>query len=141
MKNKNTFEEEPQKKILIVDDDPVTLKMLEKILISAGNWVAQARNGKEALDIAKDFLPDLIVLDIMMPVMDGTETIEELEKDPQTKNIPVLFLTSIISKKEESRNLAANRCFLAKPIEKEKLLKEIEGCFERKGKSDNIGRI
>jgi len=131
MEKKNIQEEGPGKKILIVDDDLVTLKMLEKILLSEGYWVAKAINGKEALYIADDFLPDLIILDIEMPVMDGTEAMERLEKNPRTKNIPVFFLTSLISKNEESDNCAVNRRFLAKPIEKEKLLKEIEKCLER----------
>jgi CheY-like chemotaxis protein len=114
------------KKILIVDDDSVTLRMLEKILLSAGYWVAKAINGKEALYIADDFLPDLIILDIEMPVMDGTEAMERLEKNPRTKNIPVFFLTSLISKNEQSDNCTANRRILAKPIDRDELLKEVE---------------
>ena len=134
MEKSSVLKEGSEKKILIVDDDPVSLKILEKILLSAGYWVARARNGKEALSIAKDFSPDLIILDIVMPVMDGTETIAFLEKNPKTKKIPVVFLTSLISKQEEMRKFAANRCFLAKPVEKDKLLKEIERCL---GKSCN----
>jgi CheY-like chemotaxis protein len=129
--NKNILEEGPEKKILIVDDDLVTLEMLEKILLLEGYWVAKATNGKEALYIADEFQPDVIVLDIMMPIMDGTETKENLEKNPRTKNIPVLFLTSLISKKEELENRAANRRFLAKPIEREKLLEEVERDLEK----------
>ena len=127
--NKNIPEEGPEKKILIVDDDLVTLKMLEKILLSAGYWVVQATNGKEALYIADEFKPDLIILDIVMPIMDGTEAMEKLEKNPRTKNIPVLFLTSLISKKEEFDNCTANRRFLAKPIDRDKLLEEVERCI------------
>ena len=127
--NKNIPEEGPEKKILIVDDDSVTLEMLEKILLLEGYWVAKATNGKEALYIADEFKPDLIILDIVMPIMDGTEAMEKLEKNPRTKNIPVLFLTSLISKKEEFDNYTANRRFLAKPIDKEKLLEEIERCI------------
>ena len=127
--NKNIPEEGPEKKILIVDDDLVTLKMLEKILLSAGYWVVQATNGKKALYIAEDYLPDLIMLDIVMPVMDGTEAMEKLEKNPRTRNIPVLFLTSLISKKEEFDNCTANRRFLAKPIDRDKLLEEVERCI------------
>jgi len=119
-----------EKKVLIVDDDPVTLALLEKIFLSDGYWVAKAANGKDALYIADEFSPDVIILDIMMPVMDGTETIEFLEKNPRTKNIPVLFLTSLISKGEESSKFGSNRCFLAKPIEKDKLLKEVERWIE-----------
>ena len=120
-----------EKKILIVDDDSVTLGMLEKILLSAGYWVAKATNGKEALYTADDFLPDLIILDIVMPVMDGTEAMERLEKNPRTKNIPVMFLTSLISKDEEVDNCTTNRRFLAKPIDRDKLLKEVEKCLDK----------
>ncbi|MCK4932250.1 MAG: response regulator, partial [Candidatus Aminicenantes bacterium] len=84
MDNKNIPEEGPEKKILIVDDDSVTLEMLEKILLLEGYWVAKATNGKEALYIADEFKPDLIILDIVMPIMDGTEAMEKLEKNPRT---------------------------------------------------------
>ena len=120
-----------EKKILIVDDDPVTLKMLEKFLLSAGYWVAKATNGKEALYIADDFLPDLIILDIVMPVMDGTEAMERLEKNPRTKNIPVMFLSSLITKKDELGKFARNRRFLAKPIDRDKMLIEVERGLEK----------
>ena len=129
--NKNIPEEGPEKKILIVDDDPVSLEMLEKILLLEGYWVVKATNGKEALYIADEFQPDLIILDIVMPIMDGTEAMEKLEKNPRTKNIPVLFLTSLISKNDELGKFAKDRRFLAKPIDREKLLEEIEGRIEK----------
>jgi CheY-like chemotaxis protein len=130
MDHKNFLEEGPEKKILIVDDDQVTLEILEKILLLEGYWVAKATDGKAALYIADEFQPDIIILDIVMPIMDGTETLEKLEKNPRTKDIPVLFLTSLISEKEEFKNYTANRRFLAKPIEKQKLLEEVECCIE-----------
>jgi CheY-like chemotaxis protein len=126
MDKSETPGKDPAKKILIVDDDQITLTILEKIFLADGYWVAKATNGREALYIADDFCPDIIILDIMMPVMDGTETIIHLEKNPRTKDIPVLFLTSLISKNEESDNLAMNRCFLAKPIDRSQLLEEVE---------------
>ena len=135
-KNKLTLEGS-EKKILIVDDDPIAIKILEKILLSEGYWVAKATNGKEALYIADDFLPDVIILDIMMPVMDGAIALEYLERNPRTKNIPVLFLTSLISKKEELGLFSKDRRFLAKPVNKEKLLQEIEKCFDGRGKKDS----
>jgi two-component system alkaline phosphatase synthesis response regulator PhoP len=126
MARKDILEEGHEKKILIVDHDPVALEMLEKILVLEGYWVAKATNGLEALFIANKYKPDLIILDIVMPIVDGIEIIEQLGKNPKTKNIPALFLTSFISEKEEFKNHTENRSFLAKPIEKEKLLKEIE---------------
>jgi CheY-like chemotaxis protein len=131
MEKKQIPEVGSEKKILIVDDDSVTLKMLEKILLSAGYWVAKATNGKEALYIADDFFPDLIILDIMMPVMDGTEAMEKLKKNPRTKNIPVIFLSSLITKKDELRKFAKSKGYLAKPIEREKLLKKIEQVLKK----------
>jgi CheY-like chemotaxis protein len=132
MEKVEACEEELGKKILIVDDDHVTLTILEKIFLSDGYWVAKATNGRDALYIADDFCPDIIILDIMMPVMDGTETLIHLEKNPRTKDIPVLFLTSLITKKEESGKYIMNRCFLAKPIDKCNLLKEVENHLEKK---------
>ena len=131
MEKKQIPEVWDEKKILIVDDDPVTLKMLEKILLSAGYCVAKATNGKEALYIADDFLPNLIMLDIDMPVMDGTETIERLRENPRTKNIPVIFLSSLITNKDEMGKFAKNMGYLAKPIDREKLLKEIDKHLEK----------
>ena len=131
MESKKFQHEDSEKKILIVDDDPVTLKMLEKILLSEGYWVAKANNGKDALYIADDFLPDVIILDIMMPIMDGAITLNKLEKNPRTRNIPVLFLTSLISKTEELKKSIRNRRVLAKPIDKDMLLREISKCIEK----------
>ena len=136
MNAKNHQGGDQEKKILIVDDDPIILKTLERILLSEGYCVAKAVNGKDALYIADDFLPNVIILDIMMPVMDGTITVEYLEKNPRTRNIPVLFLSSLISKKEELLKFAKDRCFLAKPIDRDKLLREIENCLEKRSKNN-----
>lgn len=130
MEEKKSQSRGPEKKILIVDDDLVTLGILEKIFLSEGFWVAKTTSGREALYIADEFQPHVIILDIMMPVMDGTEAFEGLQNNPRTKEIPVLFLTSIISKKEETGKFSQNRRFMAKPIEKEKLIKEVEKCLE-----------
>jgi len=131
MSKNNIPANEPEKKILIVDDDPITLEILEKIFISEGYWIAKAANGKDALYIADVFLPDVIILDVMMPVMDGAITLKKLEENPRTRNIPVLFLTSLISKTEELKRSIKNRCVLAKPIDKDTLLREIKKSLEK----------
>jgi len=115
------------KKILIVDDDEVFLKMLEKTLVSSGYSVFQATNGKDAIDIAKSWEPHLIILDIMMPEMDGGETALVLEKDSATQNIPIIFMTSLLKKEDENKlTYSQMRSYMAKPYNKDELLAEIE---------------
>jgi CheY-like chemotaxis protein len=115
-----------KKKILIVDDDEVFLKMLKKTLSSSGYNVAKATNGKEAIEIVKNWCPHLIILDIMMPEMDGGETALALEKDPTTKNIPIIFMTSLLKKEDEDKlSYSQKRSYMAKPYDKDELLAEI----------------
>jgi len=114
------------KKILLVDDDEVMLTMLERSLADTGFSLAKASNGKDAVFLAKDWHPDLIVLDVMMPEMDGSEAADSLKKDPATKDIPVIFLTSLLSKAEEKQvTVSTGQTYLAKPLDREKLLSEI----------------
>lgn len=113
-------------KILLVDDDTITLKMLERCLLRYGFALAQAANGKDAVFLAKNWRPDLIILDIMMPEMDGSDAAEKLRSHPSTKHIPVIFLTSLVAKKEESRKAVMNGyTYLAKPFNEKTLLEEI----------------
>ena len=115
-----------EKKILIVDDDEVFLKMLEKTLITSGYSVSPATNGEDALEIAKNWCPDLIILDIMMPGMDGGEAALALEKDPITENIPIIFMTSLLKKEDENKlSYSKMRSYMSKPYNKEELLAEI----------------
>jgi two-component system sensor histidine kinase/response regulator len=115
-----------EKKILIVDDDEVFLKMLNKTLTSSGYSVSMATNGKDAIDAARDWRPHLIILDIMMPEMDGGEAALVLEKDPTTKNIPIIFMTSLLKKEDENKlTYSPKRSYMAKPYNKDELLAEI----------------
>ncbi|MFA5075653.1 MAG: response regulator, partial [Candidatus Babeliales bacterium] len=90
-------------KILAVDDEPSVLILLEKRLKGAGYEVFTASSGQEAIEIARKEQPALIVLDILMPGMDGSETASKLHQDPKTKDIPILFLTCLYTKREEER--------------------------------------
>jgi len=113
-------------KILMADDDTITLKMLEKCLLRYGFALAQASNGKDAVFLAKDWRPDLIILDIMMPDMDGSDAAEKLRNHPATKNIPVIFLSSLVAKNEEDGKRVMNGyTYLAKPFDERTLLAEI----------------
>lgn len=87
--------EQKKKKILLAEDDKfISLAYLDG-LKRAGYEVEHAKNGKEALEKAKSFLPDLIFLDIIMPEMNGFEALEEIKKDESLKNIPVIVLSNL----------------------------------------------
>ena len=81
-------------KVLVVDDDSDIVELLEYNLIKEGYTVVTASNGKKAIEIAKTFIPDLILLDIMMPQLDGIETGRILRANPEIKNTYILFLTA-----------------------------------------------
>jgi len=81
-------------KILIVDDTPANLDVLRKTLELEGYHISMARSGEIALQIAPNFKPDLILLDVMMPGLDGYETCQQLKANADTKNIPVIFITA-----------------------------------------------
>ena len=83
-----------QATILIVDDNPNNVQLLNAVMSMRGFDVMVAKNGLQALEIVKSELPDLILLDIMMPVMDGFEACRKLKECPETKNIPIIFLTA-----------------------------------------------
>jgi two-component system alkaline phosphatase synthesis response regulator PhoP len=81
-------------KVLVVDDEPAILELLEYNFSKKGAQVSLAKNGVEGLELAQRELPQVIVLDIMMPVMSGIEMCRLLKADPLLKNIPVLFLSA-----------------------------------------------
>ena len=116
------------KKILIVDDEPDVLLVLEKRLASAGYQVVKASNGPVGLVLAKAERPDLIILDVMMPEMGGEEVAAELCADPATRTIPVLFLTALFTKRDESSkgHAVGKQTFFAKPYDPQALLAEIK---------------
>ena len=116
-----------QKKVLAVDDEPEVLTLLEKRLAASGYEVVTASNGKDAIEIAKRELPDLIIMDILMPDMDGSQTAARLHDEPETKKIPILFLTCLFTKREErleGHEIGPN-FFVAKPYDPKELLSEI----------------
>ena len=115
------------KKILIVDDEKDVLMVLEKRLVDSGYAVIKSENGKEALIQAETETPDLIVLDVMMPGMDGVSVAETLKNNQTTKEIPVIFLTCLITKEEEKTgNVIAGEYFVAKPYNPDELVKIID---------------
>lgn len=112
------------KSILLVDDEQDVLDSLSFFLQRSGYNVSVAANGTEALRMAKEILPHLIILDLMLPDIDGSDVAVELLQNPATKNIPIVFLTSVFTKSEQRAigDLIANRCIVAKPCRPEEIL-------------------
>jgi CheY-like chemotaxis protein len=111
--------------ILFIDDDAITLKMLCKIAEMQGYATMTASSGTEAVQRGKDNPPDIILLDMMLADMDGFAVLEMLRSQPQTAQIPVVFLSAGFELDAEDRALAAGaKAYLTKPISIERL-KEI----------------
>lgn len=118
-----------RRKILIVDDDAGILALADKILGSAGHDVLKATDPIEGLKTAKTAMPDLILLDVMMPRMNGYEFFRKLKSKDATKDIPVIVETSLTETRDEFIGLGADS-FLEKPLSPEKLLKKVERIFD-----------
>ena len=121
-----------KKKILIVDDEKDILLMLKKRLTAGGYSVLTADNGKDAITIAKSKSPDLIILDVLMPGMDGGEVAKKLKDNFRTQNIPIIFLTALFTREEEYEkdHMVADNITFAKPFDPEELLDEIKMLVE-----------
>ena len=116
-----------EKKILIVDNEPDVVQLLGIRLTSSGYKVLEAYDGAEAVKIARKERPDLIILDIIMPELDGSKTAALLKEYPETENIPIIFLTCLFTKEEEMQdNIRGGAYFVAKPYNGNQLLKVIE---------------
>lgn len=87
-------------KILIVDDEESITDLLAKKLETQGYQTIQCARGEEAIEKANSFLPDLILMDILLPDMDGAEVVKVLQKSPATMHIPIIFLSGIITEEE-----------------------------------------
>ena len=119
------------KAILIVDDEADILEMLQYNLEKEGYTVLTARNGKSALEQVKH-KPDLILLDVMMPEMDGWEVCRRLKQDPKTAAIPVLFLTARGTEVDEVIGLELGaEDYIVKPISMRKLLARVRAVLRR----------
>jgi len=119
-------------KILVIDDDENILFLLENILSDAQYKVFTARSGKEGIERAKNVSPDIIVLDIMMPELDGIATILKLKGCGETRSIPIIMCTAVKEGEDEivARNLGvADYC--RKSAQMEGLLEKIERVLNR----------
>jgi CheY-like chemotaxis protein len=117
-------------KILVVDNEIITLTMLKSIMSKAGYEVMAAASGTEAVNLAKENLPFVIILDIMMPGLDGGDVADILKSDRKTREIPIIFLSSLISPREERFSAKKGGISLmGKPYNPDRLLNEVRKHF------------
>jgi len=118
-----------KKRILVVDDEVALTRIIKLNLERTGNYEVRTENmGSMAVPAAKEFKPDLIFLDVMMPDMGGEDVVALFKEDPVLSNIALIFLTAIVTK-EETQSVETDiggNLFLAKPVKTEELIATIE---------------
>ncbi len=129
-------------KVLVVDDEEPILELLKYNLEKSGYEVKTAQDGAKAVDIARKFIPDLVLLDIMMPKMDGVETCRQLRDMPELQKTFVVFLTA---RSEEYSEVAAFDTgaddYITKPIKPRALMSRISALFRRESKKSSPASI
>ncbi|MGD8427052.1 MAG: response regulator transcription factor [Balneolaceae bacterium] len=118
--------------ILVVDDEEDLLDLIEYNLKKEGFDVLKAEDGKEGIEMAREHNPNLVLLDIMMPKMDGLEVVERMRDDKQLKHIPIIFLTARGDEKTEVEGLdKGGDDYITKPISTTKLISRIKAVLRR----------
>ena len=114
-------------KILIIEDNPANMKLAEFLLRKAGHEVLQAEDAPAGIALAREHLPDLVLMDVQLPGMDGLTATKALKADPATRAIKVIVLTAFAMKGDEEKMLAAG-CdgYIAKPFQYREFLAEVE---------------
>ncbi len=118
-----------KKRILIIDDEVGFTNLVRLNLEDTGNYEVREENeGLRGVQAAKSYRPDLIFLDIVMPDMQGTDIARQMKEDASLKNIPIVFLTTIVSVEETDSHggMIGGNPFLAKPVSSDKLIETIE---------------
>lgn len=118
--------------VLLVDDDQDLLRIAQLSLRNVGNWTVHlARCGSEGLTLASQVKPDLILLDVMMPEMDGPETLARLRQNPNTAKIPVIFLTAKVQQHEVHKYVGMGAVgVIFKPFDPMTLPQEVQRLLE-----------
>ena len=110
-----------KKRILLVDDEPGFTRLLRLVL--PRYEICEVNDARRAVETAQSFRPDLILLDVIMPDMDGGTVAAQIREDKSLRNVPIVFLTAVVSEKEvANQGKIGGFPFLAKPVTKEKLV-------------------
>ncbi len=129
MKDNSTGE---NKRLLLIDDDPNLILLVKDYLEFRGYDVITAENGREALDILGEDMPDMIICDVMMPEMDGYSLVEHVRQDPKTNWIPVLFLSAKGQSQDKVKGLSTGAdVYMVKPFEPEELVAQVESSLKQ----------
>jgi len=131
-----------RKKVLLVDDDPLHLEVATEMLKDEYE-VSVAKSGKVALErLYKGYIPDLVLLDILMPNMDGWEVFRRIRAISSLHDVPVAFFTSLTEKSEiEHAHNIGVAGYLVKPFKKEELLEMLVAMFDRTNEGENVGAV
>jgi CheY-like chemotaxis protein len=128
------------KKILLVEDNPVNRRLAVFLLRSQGYQVREATGAQEAFEILEKERPDLIVMDIQLPGMDGLEITRKLKEQPATADIPVIAVTSYAMKGDREKALAAGCAgYVTKPIDKTTFIAEVAAHMGSKSRIEDGG--
>ncbi|MCA1993432.1 MAG: response regulator transcription factor [Coleofasciculus sp. S288] len=120
------------KRLLLIDDDPNLILLVKDYLEFRGYEVVTAENGREALDVLEQDLPDMIICDVMMPEMDGYALVEHVRQDPRTSWIPILFLSAKGQSQDRVKGLNTGAdVYMVKPFEPEELVAQVESSLKQ----------
>jgi DNA-binding response OmpR family regulator len=128
---------EKQPYILIVDDDPDILEGITTILETQPYRLASARDGKQCMEIVNEEVPDLLILDLLMPRMDGWGVIREMRSEPRFNTVPIMILTTVIEDASRRRyeletNMAMDvQDYVQKPVRPEELLRRVDNLLRK----------
>lgn len=127
---------------MIADDNEANCELLEAYLASVECEVQVAVDGQDALDKVAEFVPDLILLDVMMPKLSGFEVCEKLKQDPATRKIMVLMVTALNERGDIERAVQSGTDdFLSKPVNQVELIKRVENMLKLKDVTDEVNRL
>jgi CheY-like chemotaxis protein len=129
------------KRVLIVDDESGFTRLLKLTLEKTrGYTVREVNDGTQAWLVAREFHPDIIFLDVVMPAIDGGDVAQQIRSDPTLAHVPIIFLTAIVSSKEGGQEIGGFP-FLAKPVSVDSIIKAVQEHTGPDEESDDVGPV
>jgi CheY-like chemotaxis protein len=119
-------------KVFVAEDNPVNRELLRELLEARGHEVFEATNGQEALDTIRDIEPDILLLDLGMPVLDGYATVKKIRENPDFAKLPVLAVTAYAMRGDRERILDSGfDGYLSKPVQAQSLFEELDRLLKK----------